>query len=166
MRETNWAPARRGEGALTARPDFAVKARTGLGQTLVSGDIEAALKGLVRGAPLLGLYGTAPRGKHALRIARDKALLVTPGPITVDEGWREGWCATAVDDAWVVVEVEGPGAGIVLMQATSVDLAAGSPSAALLFAGRRCLLLRTDKGFRLHVEAPWLEALMTWLDGA
>ncbi len=166
MRETDWAPARRADGALIARPGFVAKARTGLGQTLISGDLEAALKALVRGAPLLGLYGNAPRGKHALRIARDKALLVTPSPIAVAEGWREGWCATAVDDAWVVVDVEGPGAGLVLMQGTSADLAAGSPSAALLFAGRRCLLLKTEKGFRLHVEAPGFEALMAWLDGA
>ena len=166
MRETDWAPARRTHGALTARPGFVVKTRTGLGQTLISGDLEAALKALAPSAPLLGLYGMAPRGRHALRIARDKALLVTPAPIAVAEGWREGWCATALDDAWVAVDVEGPGAGLVLMQGTSADLAAGSPSAAVLFAGRRCLLLRTQKGFRLHIEAPGFEALMTWLDGA
>jgi hypothetical protein len=47
-----------------------------------------------------------------------------------------------------------------------MDLAAGSPSAAVLFAGLACLLGRTGDGFRLHVEAPWLEALLTWLDGA
>ena len=52
------------------------------------------------------------------------------------------------------------------MQGTSADLAAGSPSAAILFAGFRCLLARTEAGFRLHLEAPWLEALLTWLDGA
>jgi sarcosine oxidase gamma subunit len=166
MRETDWAPARRADDALAARPGFAVKARTGFGQTLISGDIDAALKSLARGAPLLGLYGAAPRGKHALRIARDKALLVTPAPIAVDVGYREGWCATAVDDGWVVVEVEGPGAGLALMLGTTADLAAGSPSAAVLFAGRRCLLLRLEKGFRVHVESPWFEALMTWLDGA
>lgn len=166
MRETDWAPARRTNSALATRPGFAVKARTGLGQTLISGDLEAALEALARGAPLLGLYRLAPDSAHALRIARDKALLVTPAPIAVVEGWREGWSATAVDDGWVVVDVEGPGAGLVLMQGTSADLAAGSPSAAVLFAGLRCLLARTETGFRLHVEAPWFEALMTWLDGA
>jgi hypothetical protein len=29
----------------------------------------------------------------------------------------------------------------------------------------RCLLVRTDSGFRLHVEAPWLTALLVWLEG-
>jgi len=52
------------------------------------------------------------------------------------------------------------------MQATSADLAAGSPSAAIVFFGLRGLLARIDGGFRVHVEAPWLETLLAWLDGA
>ena len=27
------------------------------------------------------------------------------------------------------------------------------------------LIARTPSGFRVHVEAPWLETLLTWLDG-
>ncbi len=41
-----------------------------------------------------------------------------------------------------------------------------SNSAAVLFAGLRCLIARNETGFRLHVEARWLEALLTWLGGA
>jgi hypothetical protein len=141
-----------------------VRARTGLGQTLVSGDLEAALKALAPGAPLVGFCGRAPDGPHAL--PRDRALLVTLAPLGAADGWREGFCATTVDDGWAVVEVEGPDAPLVLIQGTAADLSAGSPSAAVLFAGERCLIARTVGGFRLHVEAPWLEALMTWLDGA
>jgi sarcosine oxidase gamma subunit len=166
MRETNWTPARQVEGTLVARPGFSVRARTGLGQTLISGDLDAALAALAPGARFVGLYGLAPDGPHALRIAPDKALLVTPGPLGAADGWREGWSATSVDDGWVAVEVEGDGASLVLMQGTAADLTAGSPSAAVLFAGRRCLLARAEAGFRLHVERPWLEALLTWLDGA
>jgi hypothetical protein len=51
------------------------------------------------------------------------------------------------------------------MQATSADLASGSPSAAVMFFGLRGLLARTPAGFRVHVESPWLETLLTWLDG-
>ena len=51
------------------------------------------------------------------------------------------------------------------MQATSADLGAGSPSAAVVVFGLRGLLARMQAGFRLHVEAPWLETLLTWLDG-
>ena len=67
MRETNWTPSRGAEGTLVARPAFAGRALKGLGQTLISGDLDAALKALVRGAPLIGLYEPAPRGKHALQ---------------------------------------------------------------------------------------------------
>ncbi len=166
MRETNWTPARPARGILAARPGFAARSVAGLGQTLVSGDLDAALAALAPGAPLIGLYGLAPDGAYALRVARDRALLVTPAPIGPADGWRQGWCATAVDDGWAAVDVEGDGAGLVLMQGTSADLAAGSPSAAVLFAGQRVLLARRPNGFRLHVEAPRLEALLKWLDGA
>ena len=166
MRETNWAPARGTDGTLVARPGFAARARTGIGHTLVSGDLDAAIAALAPGAPLLGLFAPAPDGPHALRIARDRALLVTPAPIGAEGGWRDGWCATTVDDGWVAVEVEGAGAPLVVMQGTAADPAAGSPSAAVMFLGFRCLLTRRESGFRLHVERPWLEALLTWLDGA
>ena len=148
MRETNWASARRAEGPLVARPGFSATARTGLGQTLISGDLDAALQALAPGAPLLGLHAQAPEGGHALRIARDRALLVTPAPLGAADGWRDGFCATAVDDAWIPLDVEGPEAPLVLMQGTAADLAAVSPSAALLFAGQRGLLARTLSGFR------------------
>jgi hypothetical protein len=41
----------------------------------------------------------------------------------------------------------------------------GSPSAAVLVFGLRGLLAKTPSGFRVHVESPWLETLLTWLDG-
>lgn len=165
MREMNWPPARRAEGTLIERPRLQARALSGRGSAMISGDLDAAIAALAPGAPILGLYAPAPEGAHALRIARDRALLVTPAPLGAAEGWREGWCATSVDDAWAAVDVAGPDAPLALAQGTSADLAGGSPSAALLFAGLRCLLARTEAGFRLHVEAPWLEALLTWLDG-
>ena len=166
MRETAWAPARRGTGTLIDQPRLTARALTGRGHALVSGDLEAAIAALAPGAPLLGLYAVAPEGAHALRIARDRALLVTPAPLRAADGWRDGWSATCVDDGWAAIDVEGPDAPSALAQGTSADLAANSHSAAVLFAGFRCLLVRTAAGFRLHVEAPWLEALLTWLDGA
>jgi hypothetical protein len=166
MRETAWAPARRREGTLLDRPRLQARALTGRGHTLISGDLDAAIAALAPGAPLLGLYAPVPAGGHALRIGRDRALLVTPAPLGAPDGWRDGWCATSVDDGWAAIDVEGFDAPSALTQGTSADFAAGSASAAVLFAGSRCLLVRTDAGFRLHVEAPWLEALLTWLDGA
>ncbi len=91
-------------------------------------------------------------------------MLVTPAPLLVADGWREGWCATAVDDGWAAIDVSGADAPQALAQGTSADLAVGSPSAAVVFFGLRGLLARTAEGFRIHVETPWLETLLTWLD--
>ena len=166
MREMGWAPARRGEGTLIDRPRLKARALTGRGHALISGDLEAAIEALAPGAPMLGLHAPAQAGAHALRFARDRALLVTPTPLGAADGWRDGWCMTSVDDGWAAIDVEGPDAPSALAQGASADLAANSASAVVLFAGFRCLLLRTEAGFRLHVETLWLEALLAWLDGA
>jgi hypothetical protein len=165
IREMTWPPARRPDGTLIDRPRLNAQALMGRGSALISGDVGAAVQALAPGAPVLGLYALAPDGAHALSIARDRALLATPSPLGATDGRRDGWCATSVDDGWVAVDVAGPDAALALAQGTSAALAGGSPSAAVLFAGLRCLIARTETGFRLHVEAPWLETLLTWLDG-
>jgi hypothetical protein len=165
MREMEWPPARGDAGLLVDRPRLAARRLGGRGQTLISGDLDAAVASLAPGAPMLGLYALAPAGAHVLRIGRTSALLVTPAPIAATDGWRDGWCLTCVDDGWAAVEVSGEDAGNALMQATSADLAAGSASAAALVFGLRGLLVRTSSGFRVHVESPWLETLLAWLDG-
>ena len=134
MREMRWPPARAGAGLLVDKPRLHARAASGLGQTLISGDLVAAVAAVAPGAPMLGLYALAPEGAHALRIGRLSALLVTPAPLLVADGWREGWCATAVDDGWAAIDLSGADAPQALAQGTSADLAAG-------FAlGRRRLL--------------------------
>jgi hypothetical protein len=165
MREMDWPAARGGAGLLIDRQRLTARRLGGLGQTLISGDLDAAVGGLAPGAPMLGLYALAPESAHALRIGGTSVLLVTPAPLAVMNGWRDGWSATSVDDAWAAVEVSGADAPQALMQATSADLASGSPSAAVFVFGLRGLLARTSSGFRVHVEAPWLETLLTWLEG-
>ena len=164
MRETQWPPAR-GAGLLVDRQRLNARRLGELGQTLISGDLDAATADLAPCAPMLGLYALAPSGAHVLRVGRTSALLVTPAPIVVADGWRDRWCATRVDDAWAAVEISGADSGQALMQATSADLASGSPSAAVMFFGLRGLLVKTPAGFRVHVESSWLETLLTWLDG-
>jgi sarcosine oxidase, subunit gamma len=165
MREMEWPAARGGAGLLIDRQRLTARRLGGLGQTLISGDLDAAIADLAPGAPMLGLYALPPSNAHALRIGRTSALLVTPTPVVVVDGWRDGWCATVVDDGWAAVAVSGADASQALMQATSADLASGSPSAAVFVFGLRGLLARTPSGFRLHIESPWLETLLTWLDG-
>ena len=111
MRELQWPPARDGAELLIDRPRLAARRLGGLGQTLISGDLDAAVAALAPGAPMLGLYALAPESAHALRIGRTSALLVTPAPLAPHEGWRDGWCATSADDGWAAVEVSGADAG-------------------------------------------------------
>jgi hypothetical protein len=165
MREMRWPPARSGAELLIDKRGLEARPAHGLDQTLISGDLEAAVGALAPGASMLGLYALAPEGAYALRIGRLSALLVTPSPLVVVDGWREGWCATAVNDGWAAIDVAGADAPLVLAEGTSADLAANSPSAAVVFFGLRGLLARTPKGFRIHVETQWLETLLTWLDG-
>jgi hypothetical protein len=165
MREMEWPPARGGAELLIDRQRLTARRLGGLGQTLISGDLDAAIAEIAPGAPMLGLFGFAPESAHALRIGRTSALLVTSTPISVAEGWREGWCATSVDEGWAAVEVSGEDASKAVMQTTSADLASGSLSAAAMIFGMRGLLARMPSGFRVHVEAPWLETLLTWLGG-
>ena len=165
MREMQWPPARGGAEPPFDRPRLRARRLNGLGQTLISGDLDAAVAKLAPAAPMLGLYALAPEGAHALRIGRTSAVLVTSAPLAVLDGWRDGWCATSIDDGWSAVEVSGEDAGNALMQATSANLASGSPSAAVMVFGLRGLLVRTPAGFRVHVESPWLETLLAWLEG-
>jgi hypothetical protein len=165
MREMEWPAPRGGAELLIDRQRLRARRLGGLGQTLISGDLEAAVAALAPGASMLGLYALAPEGAHALRIGRTSALLVTPAPLVSIAGWRTGWCSTCVDDGWAAVEVSGEDAAGALMQATSADLASGSPSAAVFVFGLRALLTKTPAGFRIHVESPWLETLLGWLDG-
>jgi hypothetical protein len=165
MREMQWPAARGGAESLVDRQRLMARRLIGLGQTLISGDLDAAIAELAPGAPMLGLYALAPEGAHALRIGRTSGLLVTPAPLSIVDGWRDGWCATSVDDGRAAVNISGADAPQALMQATSADLASSSPSAVAMIFGLRGLLVRTPSGFRVHVEAPWLETLLAWLDG-
>ena len=165
MCEMEWPPARGGGEPLVDRPRLTARRLGGFGQTLISGDLDAAVAALAPDAPMLGLYALLPGGAHTLRIGRTSALLVTPAPIGAADGWRDGWCATSVNDGWAAVEVSGEDGAQALMQATSANLASGSPSAAVLVFGLHGLLARTPSGFRVHVESQWLETLLAWLDG-
>ena len=80
MREVEWPPARGGARLLIDGPRLTAGRLGGLEQTLISGEIDAAVAALALGAPMLGLYALAPAGALGLCIGRMSALLVTPSP--------------------------------------------------------------------------------------
>ena len=145
---------------------FEARCVTELGQTLVSGDLGAAVEALAPGAQEVGLWTIAAASTYSVRLSRDRALLVTPAPLAVSSGWADGYVATPCDDAYAVMDLKGEELASIIAEATSADLATGSRSASVLFAGVPVFLYRTaEDAARLHVEAPLLAYLWEWLTG-
>lgn len=163
-----WRPAPDRAGAEIRRDGFSARRLPGLGQSLVSGDLRAAKASLAPDAVEVGLWGIAFGESALVRIARDKALLVTPQPLTVAPGWNAaGFVATPCDDAYSAFEISGERLRDVVGEGTAANPDAGSPSASVLFAGVPALLYRTAaETARLHVEAPLAAYVWTWLEGA
>lgn len=160
-----WTPSP-GEAAILAGNGFEARCVCGLGQTLVSGNLPHALAMLAPGAPETGLWAIASADSYSVRLSRDRALVVTPAPLDVAPGWRDGYVATPCDDAYAVVDLSGSDLRSIVAEAASADLEGGSRSAALLFAGVPVMLYRIAQDTaRLHVERPLLAYLWQWLDG-
>jgi hypothetical protein len=138
----------------------------GLHQILVSGKIARAVEALLPGVGTTGLWGIADEKGAWVRIGRDRALLVSGAARPVDPGWNsEGWCATQTSDAWRVFEIAGPRLKDFVRRAVSADFEAGSPSAAVLFAGLEALVYRVGQDrARLHVDAPLAAYVWRWME--
>ncbi|MGO4833043.1 hypothetical protein AB4144_12235, partial [Rhizobiaceae sp. 2RAB30] len=130
-----WEPAPDFGAVAIRRDGLAVQAVSGLGQVMVSGDLAAA-RILAPEALTVGLWGVAEAPTFFLRMARDRALLVSPQPLALRPGWRaEGFAASPADDAFIVLEIAGDDLAIVVAEAIGADLTSGSPSAAIRFCG-------------------------------
>ncbi len=161
-----WTPAPDWGTAILESPGWRARRVGGLVQTLVSGDLDAARDMLAPGGGEVGLWGIAGDGAAVVRIGRDRALVVSGSPPVVAAGWHGGFAASPCDDLYAVLEIAGAGLAEVIAEGTSADLAAGSRSAAVLFAGVPCLLYRTgEQAARLHVESPFAAYIWTWLQG-
>ena len=160
-----WKPSPDWATAEISRDDWRARPVLGLGQLLVSGRIAGAIEALASGAPEVGLWGVVAGDPHAVRIARDRVLIVSAGEFSVEPGWRDGWAATPADDVYAVLEIDGSGLAALVAEATAADLDAGSRSAAIMFAGIPCLLYRTGQTTaRLHVERPLATYIWHWLE--
>ncbi|MEO3385420.1 hypothetical protein [Mesorhizobium sp. CAU 1741] len=159
-----WTPAP-GLSARIERNDFSAGFVTGLQQVLISGDLDKAAAAIAPSAREVGLWGLAEGTQTWVRFARDRALLVSTASLEIAPGWRDGYVATPCDDGYAVIDLSGPALPEVVAEATSADLEAGSPSAAILFAGVTALLYRSNpRTARLHVESPLAAYLWRWLE--
>jgi hypothetical protein len=162
-----WTPAPAEGLAQFAPRGVEVKVVGGLSQALLSGPQSFGVGRLAGIAAPVGYSSLAFGPRYAVAIARDRALIVSEGAIALADGW-DAESATAVsriDDAFVVLDLEGPGLADLLSKATTLDFADASPSAALAFAGLPCLAYRYARAdvLRLHVERPLACALAEWM---
>lgn len=135
--------------------------------TLISGDVGAAVADLALGAPLLGLGQIADHRPIAIRIARDQALLVTDRPVARFGAYDQDIAISPADGLYACLTVTGPRASDLLAEATAVNVAAGSPSAAIKAMG--CTVLLTiipTGGWQIWVESPMLTYVTSWIKAA
>ena len=153
-----WTPTPDWTRARLERPGWSAAPVLGLFQMRLSGDLAAAPNPV-------GFWGIASPQRAAVRIGRDRALLVSTTPLDIAPGWRDGFAASEASDAFGVLELAGAELRALVAEATAVDPEAGSPSAAILFAGVPALLYRVaEDRARLHVEAPLAPYLWRWLE--
>ncbi|APE44575.1 hypothetical protein BOO69_15000 [Sulfitobacter alexandrii] len=160
MDERDWTTATPVPGDEMSETGLRIRCLPAAGATLVSGDLAAAITALSPGAPILGFLEQAPGRPFALRVARDRALLCTDAPLGV-EGWQDGFAASAADDLYVEIAVDGPRAPDLLSACTGTE--GTSPSAAILLAGIGVLVSGAPDGFSLRVQAPEAAALWSYL---
>jgi sarcosine oxidase gamma subunit len=153
--------------AVIEREQWRARPVSGLHQVTLNGDVRAACAALAPDAGEVGLWGQAATQSYMVRLARDRALLVTPQRVEAADGtWQEaGWVASNSDDAFLVFELSGPAVADIVREGTSADLACGSPSASILFAGVAVALYRSGAGAaRIHVTNDMGPYLWRWLE--
>ena len=161
-----WTPVPDWRSVQIERPDWSARPVQGLSLVLVGGRIDLAIAALAPGAEDLGLWQIARGEAQAIRIGRDKALIVTSRAVAVQPGWNpEGWSATAAESAFGVIDIAGPALRDIVSEASAADIDSGSRSAAVLFAGIPCLLTRiAHDTARVIVEAGYTPYLWRWLE--
>jgi hypothetical protein len=154
MRERDWTNPAPEPGDLVEGPGVTVQCLAPGQAALISGGLDAAISALAPGAAMIGLLDTLPgAGAYALRIARDRALLCTPGALDAAPGWHGDYALSAADDLYVPIQIAGDADGTFLSGCMSAQ--GGSPSALTLFAEKPCLVARVDEqAVRVWVPRP------------
>jgi sarcosine oxidase gamma subunit len=134
-------------------------------QHLVSGNLTsfATAAGLAdEGA---GAFARVSSEHYALRIARDRILVVNGAADAMDAGWHEdGYAITDVSALYHVFEIEGDGTDALIGEAMFVDPNAQSPSAMTMFAGQQAIVYYHEGRLRVHVERGFAPYIRQWLE--
>jgi sarcosine oxidase gamma subunit len=134
-------------------------------QHLVSGNLAGFSKraGLIDQG--VGAFGVTGGDRYALRIARDRMLVVNgPEDATRGSWYADGFAVTDVSALYHVFAFEGDGLDRLIGEAMLLDPKAESPSAATTFAGQQALVYHHEGRLRLHVERGFAPYIWQWLE--
>ncbi|QIG52039.1 hypothetical protein G5V57_32655 [Nordella sp. HKS 07] len=162
-----WSPAPDWRTATITAPGLAIRSLAGFSQYLISGNLgawyeQAGLDGAAAGA--LTIVQGDP---YALRVARDRILVVSTSVLAIEPGWHEqGFAVTAFDAGLHMFDIEGPATPSLFARATTLDPEGATASAGLLFAGTAVLCCRHGHGdrLRLHIDRALAPYLWRWLE--
>lgn len=158
--EPDWAQAR------LIGPTVSVRAVTGVTQRLVSGDVGGILARYGLGADV-GALGLATGERYAVRVARDRLLVVGVSAAELADGWHdEGYAVSSVGSALALFEARGQGIGALLSRAVTIDPDAPGPCAAMGFGGVTGIVYRhaDTSTLRVHVDRGLAAYLWEWLE--
>ena len=163
---TKWTPPPDWRTAAFEGEGWSVRPAPPLSRLLVSGDIAAAMVDHRLTTESVGLWQICGDAACALRIGRDRALIVSSTQSEIHTGWNpRGYAVSPADDGWMAFDIAGPAMRELVAEMTVADLEAGSPSAACQACGVVALLHRTAAGVaRIHVETGQGPYLWRWIE--
>lgn len=133
-------------------------------QTLISGNVEAAIKA-AKTTKAHGWPDIVDYESHALRLRRDRILVVNG--LKVELGWREaeGLAITDASASFDIIEMRGSNAMDVLQSGAEIDLRQPSASVMRRWHGINCMVVAIgEEKYRLHVPRSYLSYVWDMLE--
>lgn len=155
------------EDARVAVDGLAIVSRPGLSQFYVSGDVDAFLARHSLAGPV-GLLGQVFGDRYALRLARDRVMVVGVGDDALVTGWDQagGYGVTRMSSALHVFEIAGPLARDLVARGCVFDPHEPGPCSTIQFAGINVSLYchGDPEVLRLHIDRGLASYLWSWIN--
>ncbi|MEH3118200.1 MAG: hypothetical protein PGN25_11595 [Methylorubrum populi] len=151
------------------RDGLRIRSCAGLEQWMVSGNDAAACRAAGVTTPAAGALGVVRGAPYAVRVGRDRILLVGQPAMPVEAGWSaDGYLASNMSAGLHVFDMQGDRVEDIVRRACVIDPRAPGPCAAVTFAGVTAVLygLEQPGRLRLHVDRGLAAYVWTWLGTA
>lgn len=145
---------------------LSVRSIMGMPQFYVSGDLDRFRAAHSLAEPV-GLMGMASGERYALRMARDRMLVVGVDGDALTMGWNDdGYAVTRMSSALHVFEIAGTLARALVARGCVFDDRDPGPCSTIQFAGITVSLYCHGKAdvLRLHVDRGLAPYLWTWIN--